>query len=180
MYLCKVVIKWNKSNEFSLEMDKRKLEIKYTVFKSSEDLSDEDKTLINRAKKISKLAYSPYSEFGVGSAVLLDNGEIFTANNQENAAYPQGLCAERIALFYAMAQYPNQKIKSIAICVNPQNIDFTSFIFPCGGCRQVMSEYEDRGKEKMRILLGNISDEVLLIDGIENLLPFPFSWGNMQ
>lgn len=161
-------------------MDKRKLEIQYTVFSSSEKLTEEDKILIDKAKEISKTAYSPYSTFNVGAAVLLGNGEIFTANNQENAAYPQGLCAERIALFYAMAQYPNQKIKTIAVYGNMQNGDLKHFISPCGGCRQVMLEYEEKGNEKIRILLCSASNEVLLIEGVDNLLPFQFSGKNIM
>ena len=156
-------------------MKKQKLEIEYSVFKSRDELSDEDKMLVIKAKEVSEKAYCPYSKFRVGAAVLLDNGEIFTANNQENASYPEGLCAERIALFYAMAQYPNQKIKSIAVCGNPQKFEMTHFIAPCGGCRQVMLECEHRGKEKIRILLSGTSGEVLLIEGVENLLPFQFS-----
>ena len=150
-------------------MDKQKLEIQYTVYKSIDELIDEDKLLIEKAKQTSINAYAPYSMFRVGAAVLLDNNEIFTANNQENASYPEGLCAERIALFYAMAQYPKQKIKSIAICGN------ASFVSPCGGCRQVMLECENRTNEKMRILLSKTSGEILLIEGVENLLPFHFS-----
>ena len=156
-------------------MDKRKLEIQYTVFGNINELIDEDRILIEKAKEVSIDAYAPYSEFRVGAAVLLDNGKILTANNQENASYPEGLCAERIALFYAMAQYPNQKIKSIAVCGNPNKHKLTHFISPCGGCRQVMMECENRGKEKMRILLSGLSGEILLIEGVENLLPLKFS-----
>ena len=157
-------------------MNKQKLEIQYTVFKSIEELIGEDKMLIDKAEQVSIDAYAHYSKFRVGAAVLLDNNKIFTANNQENASYPEGLCAERIALFYAMAQYPDQKIKSIAICGNPCEYELTGFISPCGGCRQVMLECEMRGKEKMRILLsGSSSGEILLIEGVENLLPFHFS-----
>jgi len=156
-------------------MDKQKLEIQYTVFKNREDVSDEDNVLIDRAKEVSLNAYSPYSEFKVGAAVLLDNGTFFTANNQENAAYPEGLCAERIALFYAMAQFPNQKIKSIAVYGHHSKVELAHFIAPCGGCRQVMLECEQRGDEKMRILLSGDDGEVLLIEGVENLLPFQFS-----
>jgi len=160
-------------------MDKRKLEIHYAILKKGE-LFDEDKLLIDKAKKVSEGAYSPYSAFRVGAAVLLDNGEIVTANNQENAAYPEGMCAERIALFYAMAQYPSQKIKSLAVYGDPQNVEYTHFITPCGGCRQVMLECEQRGKEKIKILLGNAHNiEVLKMEGIENLLPFPFSEKNI-
>ncbi len=156
-------------------MDKRKLEIQYTIFENIEELTSEDKILVEKAKEISMSAYAPYSGFRVGAAVLLDNEKIFTANNQENASYPEGLCAERIALFYAMAQYPNQRVKSIAICGNPKNFELMHFISPCGGCRQVMQECESRGQEKMRILLSGFSGEIVLVEGIENLLPFQFS-----
>jgi cytidine deaminase len=156
-------------------MDKRKLEVEYTVFKNVEELPEQDRILIEKAKEISMNAYAPYSEFRVGAAVLLDNGEIFAANNQENASYPEGSCAERIVLFYAMAQYPKQKIKSMAVCGNPQKFELTHFIAPCGACRQVMFEYEYRCEAKMRILLSGISGETILIEGVNNLLPFQFS-----
>jgi len=156
-------------------MDKRNLEIQYTVFKGMEELIDEDRMLVDRAKQISLSAYAPYSMFRVGAAVLLDNNEIFTANNQENASYPEGLCAERIALFYAMSQYPSQGIKSIAIYGNNGKDELTGFISPCGGCRQVMLECENRGKNKIRILLSGLSGEILLIEGVGNMLPFQFS-----
>jgi cytidine deaminase len=157
------------------EMDKRKIEIEYTVFKNTEELIEEDRILIEKAKEVSLNAYAPYSGFRVGTAVLLDNGKILTGNNQENASYPEGLCAERVVLFYAMSQYPNQKIKSMAICGNPQKFDLTHFISPCGGCRQVMYEYEYSKQFKMRILLSGISGEILMVEGVENLLPFQFS-----
>ena len=131
--------------------------------------------LIDRAKEAAVLAYCPYSGFKVGVAVLMDNGDVFTANNQENASYPQGMCAERIALFYAMSQATNSKIKSIAVYGNSQNFELKHFISPCGGCRQVMLECEERSGGRMRILLGGGSGEVLLIEGVENLLPFQFS-----
>jgi cytidine deaminase len=156
-------------------MDKRKFEIAYTVFGNKEELVEEDRMLIEKAKEISVNAYVPYSGFRVGVAVLLDNGKVLTANNQENASYPEGLCAERVVLFYAMSQYPNQKIKSIAVYGNPQKFTLTHFISPCGGCRQVMCEYEYRSRSKMRILLSGISGEIVLVEGVENLLPFQFS-----
>ncbi|MDR2409431.1 MAG: cytidine deaminase [Bacteroidales bacterium] len=156
-------------------MDKRKFEIEYTVFENRKELVEEDRMLIEKAKEISVNAYVPYSGFRVGVAVLLDNGKVLTANNQENASYPEGLCAERVVLFYAMSQYPDQKIKSIAVFGNPQKFTLTHFISPCGGCRQVMYEYEYRSRSKMRILLSGISGETVLVEGVENLLPFPFS-----
>ncbi|MDR1459760.1 MAG: cytidine deaminase [Bacteroidales bacterium] len=161
-------------------MDKQKLEIEYIIYTSVDELLGEDKMLVEKAKKISEKAYASYSEFRVGAAVLLDNGELFTANNQENASYPEGLCAERIVLFYAMSQYPKQKIKSIAIAGNSQKFKSTHFITPCGACRQVMLEYEYRTQEKMRILLSGISGNILLIEGVENLLPFQFSAMDLQ
>jgi cytidine deaminase len=151
-------------------MDKRAFEIQYTVYKI-EELAETDRIVLAKATEAALNAYAPYSNFRVGAAVLLDNGEIIMGNNQENVSYPQGLCAERVALFYAMAHYPERKIKTMAIYGNIKN----QWISPCGGCRQVMLEYEGRGAEKMRIFLGGDTGEVMLIEGAGQLLPFQFS-----
>ena len=120
-----------------------------------------------------KNAYAPYSGFRVGAAVLLGNGVIITGNNQENAAYPSGLCAERTALFYASAQYPN--IPVIAIAISTLNgADTPSEVAkPCGACRQVMAEYEDLAGNLLHIILDS-ANKVLVINGIDTLLPLRF------
>ena len=137
-----------------------------------EELTSADSALILKAKKATERAYAPYSQFKVGAAVLLANGEIITGNNQENAAYPSGLCAERVALFYAQARYPDIAIRCLVIAA-VGDIPATTFITPCGACRQVMVECEKRGKNPMRILLCS-ETEVLEIDTAADLLPLKF------
>ncbi|MDR1878277.1 MAG: cytidine deaminase [Bacteroidales bacterium] len=156
-------------------MEKRNIAIHYFVFRSIDELADADRSLLEKAEEASRNAYTPYSGFSVGAAVLLDNEEIITANNQENASYPQGLCAERTALFYAMAQHPNRKVKAIAVYGYHRKHKLKGCVSPCGGCRQVMLECEQRGKEKMRILLSGYSGEITVIEGVEQLLPLQFS-----
>ena len=118
-----------------------------------DELSKEDQELVKLAKDITAHSYAPYSKFSVGAAALLDNGVIITGTNQENAAYPSGICAERTTLFYANSQYPNQAILTLAIAARTE-VDFIDMpIPPCGACRQVMLETENRYKKPMRVLL---------------------------
>lgn len=117
------------------------------------------------------MGYAPYSGFHVGAAVLLQNGIIITGNNQENAAYPSGLCAERIALFYAASQYPTVPI--IAIAVSTHHSSQTGLARPCGACLQVMSEYEDIAEQSMHVILDG-SEGIIVLDGLDNLLPLRF------
>lgn len=116
-------------------MQNKKIEINYCVYLSSEELTEEDKKLVLQARAISLKAYVPYSQFRVGTAILLSSNKVIVANNQENASYPEGLCAERIALFYASANYPNKKIKTIAIAGNSELQITDNPITPCGACR---------------------------------------------
>lgn len=149
------------------------LQINYTVYAAISQLPENDNKLIMKARDAAKNAYAPYSGFRVGAAVLLENGEIITGNNQENSAYPSGLCAERTALFYASSQFP--KIPIIAIAISTINVKDTpsETAKPCGACRQVMAEYEDLAGAPLRILLDS-SDSILAINGIDSLLPFRF------
>jgi len=136
-------------------------------------MDENDNGLILKAREAAKNAYAPYSGFRVGAAVQLENGIIVTGNNQENAAYPSGLCAERTALFYASAQYPNIPISSIAIStLNGTEIP-SEMAKPCGSCRQVMAEYEDVAGKPLRIILDS-ADKKMIINGIDNLLPLRF------
>jgi cytidine deaminase len=155
-------------------MKKRILSIEYTEYKHPSKLSKEDSTLITAAQQTSQDAYAPYSHFRVGAAVRLDNGMIICGNNQENAAYPLGLCAERTALFAAMAQHPQQKIEAIAIFPHPENLDGQTYAFPCGGCRQVLAQCQQRAENSIKIILATTAQPVLVFEGAEQLLPFPF------
>ena len=137
-------------------------------------LTNSDKTLVLKAKSMLKSAYAPYSGFLVGAAVHLENGEIITGNNQENVAYPSGMCAERVAIFYAKSQFPNTKINSIAVSAISKNFLIEDVVSPCGSCRQVISEYEVKQNENIRILLHQSDDSVIIIKSISDLLPLMF------
>lgn len=149
------------------------LTTKITVY-SYDECTELEKILIDAAKEATSNAYAPYSEFYVGAALLLENGQIITGNNQENAAYPSGLCAERTAVFYANAQYPNQKIEALAIAAF-NNGDFTLDITsPCGSCRQVLLEVESRYNSDVKILMYNRKDEVYVAESMNSLMPLSF------
>ncbi len=145
------------------------------IYNSIKDMTKKDAALLLEAQKMVKSAYAPYSEFHVGAAILLDNGKIVTGNNQENAAYPSGLCAERVAIFYAGAQYPNVKVKTIAISVKSKNIVIKEPLSPCGGCRQVIAEYENKFGEPIRIIMMGEKGPIYIAKSIESLLPLMFS-----
>jgi cytidine deaminase len=143
----------------------------FELFHSADDLLPVDYKLILKAREAAKRAYNPYSGFSVGAALLLSNNEIIQGNNQENAAYPSGTCAERVALFYAASQYPEWAVLALAISV--ENHTQAEWISPCGACRQVISEYQDRSNSKIRIIMeGN--GKIVISQGIDALLPFRF------
>jgi len=141
---------------------------------SYDELNPEEKNLIEHAKIACSRAYAPYSQFQVGAAVLLANGEIVTGSNQENVAFPSGLCAERTALFYANSQYPDYAVKSLAVAAFTQGDFIDRPISPCGACRQVVLETELRFQSPVRILLYGKS-EIYSIEGIKDLLPLAFN-----
>jgi len=141
---------------------------------SYDELLLEEKQLIDCAKEACSRAYAPYSQFQVGAAVLLANGEIITGNNQENVAFPSGLCAERTALFYANSQYPEQAVKSLAIAAYTQGDFIDRPISPCGACRQVILETEIRFQNPVRIYLYG-KTEIYIVEGISDLLPLAFN-----
>lgn len=133
------------------------------------ELSKEDQLLVTRAREAMQTAYAPYSKFKVGAALVLSNGEIITASNQENAAYPSGMCAERVALFYAQARYPDAEICSLAVCSSGGE----HIVSPCGACRQVMVEYERRGGKSIRLLMCG-DTQVMEVESSRDLLPLSF------
>lgn len=146
---------------------------KITVY-SYEECTEIEKKLIDAAKQATSNAYAPYSKFHVGAALQLENGKIITGNNQENAAYPSGMCAERTAVFYANAQYPDQKIEAIAVAAH-YNGDFTEDITsPCGSCRQVLLEVESRFDSPVKILMYNKKGEIYVAESMSSLMPLSF------
>ncbi len=157
----------------------KKIEIVTSVIEYLEnELPSDILELVNKAKKETEKSYAPYSNFRVGVAVLLTNGEIVLGNNQENAAYPSGLCAERTAVFYANSQFPNVAVDKIAIAAFTDN-DFTNNpITPCGGCRQVLSEVETRFKKPITVILYG-KKKTYLIKDIKSLMPLSFIKDNL-
>jgi len=155
------------------------LEIKFTEYGAASQLPEKDNNLIMKARDAAKNGYAPYSCFRVGAAVLLENGVTVTGNNQENAAYPSGLCAERTALFYASAQYPNIPIIALAISTLNRSASSSDIAKPCGACRQVMAEYEDLAGKPLRILLDS-ADHIIAMNGIDNLLPLRFKKDDLK
>lgn len=149
-----------------------KLEIAITTC-TYDELNEADRQLINQAKEATNRSYAPYSKFSVGAAALLANGITVTGTNQENAAYPSGLCAERTTLFYANSQYPDQPVLTLAIAARTENGFLATPIPPCGSCRQVLMETEQRFNHPMRILLYG-EKEIFIINGTKDLLPLSF------
>lgn len=140
---------------------------------SFDELDSSSAELVGWAKKALENAYAPYSNFFVGAAVLLDDGQIISGSNQENAAYPAGLCAERVALFHVGANYPGLKILQIAIAAKPKGADHYVEAGPCGSCRQVMVEYHNRQNQPIEILMVRPNNEVLKTT-VKDLLPLAF------
>jgi cytidine deaminase len=157
------------------KVSKLTISTEFDVYNSVKDLAIKDAELLLAAQKMVKTAYAPYSEFHVGAAVLLENGKIVTGNNQENAAYPSGLCAERVAIFYAGAQYPNVAIKAVAVAVKSKNVVVGEPLSPCGGCRQVIAEYEKKFEKPIRIIMSGEKGQIYIAKSIESLLPLMFS-----
>lgn len=152
---------------------------KVLEFDSDSEFNNQDCELIRIAKANINHSYSPYSKFSVSAAIALDNGEIITGTNQENAAYPSGLCAERVAMFYANSKYPDAKPLTIAIAAytNGNFVDIP--IPPCGSCRQVLLESEIRYKSAIRIILIGKS-KIFLLEDIKSLLPLSFDGGFLK
>ena len=143
------------------------------IFETAEEMSTKEQELIKAAEEACKKAYAPYSEFNVGAAVLLENGELITGSNQENAAYPSGLCAERTAIFYANAQYPETPVVSIAIIAMNKHGIIKNPVAPCGACRQVLLETELRFKKAYDIILVGQSS-IQKVKSSKDLLPLSF------
>ena len=146
----------------------------YEVYDNPNELNAQDAELLQYAHRAAQNAYAPYSRFHVGAAVRLANGKIVSGNNIENAAYPSGLCAERVTLFSAQAQYPGVAIEAIAVTAHSEKTLVDEPIALCGACRQVMVEVEKVSQCKLRILCQGETGPVMAFDGIETLMPFIF------
>lgn len=153
-------------------MNKKNILLEYTEYTSLNDLAETDVSLIRKAIEIAKKSYSPYSKFPVGAAVLLDNGEVFAGNNQENIAYPSGTCAERTVLNYVHANFPNHKIQVIAITALASSSSIP--VTPCGFCRQVLVEMEQNQGGQIKVILHKIDGPTYVFTSALSLLPLAF------
>ena len=161
---------------------KLKFKTELTVFDNESDLGKQEYDLLQEAKKATDRAYAPYSNFNVGAAILLDDDTIVTGTNQENAAYPSGLCAERVAIFAASANYPDKEIKMVAVAAKKHSSprgksESTQFLpaAPCGACRQVMLEYEIKQGTSIKIIIGGEKCKIYISESVKILLPFHFT-----
>lgn len=155
-------------------MKVKNIQIHYEEYEEGEQLPSSDISLLGEARQAVNNSYAPYSEFNVGAAVLLENGIVVKGSNQENASYPLGLCAERVAIFHANSAYPDLKILAVAITAKAQNFVTKFPITPCGACRQVMAETENRQNQPIRIIMSGQEGISQIVNGIENLLPLSF------
>ena len=155
-------------------MKEIKIESTLTVFDDFNELPKNIASLMEKAIEAREKAYAPYSKFLVGAAIALDNGEIVTGSNQENASYPSGLCAERTAIYYAGAKYPNVVMKTMAIVAGSTKHQTTEPIPPCGACRQAIAEYEVKQDEPIVIYFMGETGKVVKSHSLANLLPLVF------
>jgi cytidine deaminase len=152
--------------------------VRYNRYESWEGLPAEDQELIRKAYAVSESAYAPYSKFHVGASLLMSNGETITGSNQENIAYPSGLCAERVALFYAGANLPNEKVVTLCVVAKGDLLPIEKILSPCGACRQVMLETEVRQEQKYRVILVSQNGVCIIFESAEDLLPLAFGITN--
>ena len=160
----------------------KKEELKFTieVYDSSDELNEEDAFLLSEARSVTQFAYAPYSNFQVGAVAKLENGEIVTGTNQENASYPAGICAERSLLSAAAASHPGIAVKTMAVTYHNLKGDSSTPVSPCGICRQVISEFQNRFKTPIRIILSGMKGKVQVIENAGNLLPLAFSSDDLK
>ncbi len=161
-------------NTLKSEMKKITLTSDFTVYDAITELTQEDQTLMERAIGARAQAYAPYSNFSVGAAILLDDQTVVLGNNQENAAYPSGLCAERVALFSAGANHPNKTILKIAISASSSANPVAEPVAPCGACRQSIAEYEVKQEQEIAIFFMGETGAIIQTNSLKNLLPMGF------
>jgi cytidine deaminase len=158
----------------------KKIEIDMQVYANAAELPVADLQLLDMARKVTADSYAPYSKFHVGAAAMLTNGKIVTGTNQENASFPAGICAERVLLSAASSLYPKAGV--VVMAVSYQNMRGESLrpISPCGVCRQVLVEFQEKTQQPMRLILSGQSGEVIIIENASHLLPMQFSGQDLR
>jgi cytidine deaminase len=155
-------------------MEEKTISISFQEFATIDDLPERDRALCNEAERALSSSYSPYSEFRVGAAIRLQSGKIIYGSNQENVAFPSGLCAERVALFTTGAQHTGDPIQSIAITARSDKFEIIAPVTPCGACLQVLGDFEQRQDRPIKVLLYCLGKNILVSEGAANFLPFQF------
>lgn len=148
--------------------------VSYTLYSSDGELEKSDALLLQEAKSAVKTSYAPYSRYHVGAAVRLANGMVFRGSNQENISFPVGLCAERVALFFAMASAKESPVVAVAITARADDFPVTEPVTPCGMCRQALLEYEMKFNRPVRLIMSGESGSVVVVEGVHQLLPLAF------
>ena len=156
-------------------MKERKFEFSFEVYDSIDELGAEDQQLLTEARNVTEQAYAPYSNFRVGAAAKLENGNIVTGTNQENASYPVGICAERVLLSTVSSLYPDVPVTTMAVSYQSNKIKSDHPISPCGMCRQALLEFEGRTSKLIRLILAGIKGKIYVIRSASQLLPLAFS-----
>ena len=154
-------------------MTDKKIEIRYTEYADLSEMTPQDQVLVEAARQAQQSSYAPYSHFNVGAAVLLENGEIVLGSNQENAATPSGLCAERTAMFAAGARYPDKDMQSIALAGGVMGRLGSQPATPCGACRQVMAQYQAKSGKPMSVIMIS-AEKVWKFEKVDDILPLIF------
>lgn len=156
-------------------MEKKRIAFEMLIFENVGELSQNDRNLLDAATAAREHAYAPYSRFKVGAALLMDNGEVVLGSNQENASYPSGLCAERVAVFQAGSKFPGMVIKSLAVRVATEHQKVDRPAAPCGNCRQALIEYEQRQNSPISILLQGEEGSIYKCASVGDILPLAFN-----
>ena len=155
-------------------MKKINVSSKFTEYESAEQLDPRDRLLWEKAREARDRAYAPYSEFKVGAALLMENNEIVTGNNQENAAYPSSMCAERVAAWSALSSFPGLKILKVFIAARSENKPINRPVSPCGSCRQTLAEYEIKQDQPIQIYFTGDTGIIMKADSVRDLMPLMF------
>lgn len=161
-------------------MIEKNIYFSYIEYESIDELTATDAALVAVARDTTNFAYAPYSQFNVGAAARLANGQVVTGTNQENASYPVGICAERVLLSAASSLYPGVAIETLAISYHNLKGESTRPVSPCGLCRQSLSEFEDRTGKHIRILLAGMKGKIVAVKSASNLLPLSFSGNDLM
>lgn len=161
-------------------MNQQEYNFSFEVYNSIDELNKQDATLVMAAREVTTNAYAPYSHFNVGAVAKLNSGQTVSGTNQENAAYPVGICAERVLLSSAATLFPNVAIDTMAISYDNKNGKSDHPISPCGICRQTLMEYEERVQQPIRLILSGLEGKIFIIKKASQLLPLSFGGDDLK